>query len=90
MKVIETKYTCDICKEIIPCGAKYDIKPRIIQVVFTTEQNEGRSVKPYLSGQSMHICTECENKLITRYPLIGCGAQGYNEYNFKKVRDELI
>ena len=54
-----------------------------LQVIFTTDQTEGRSVDPYLSIGSIDLCDECMYKILQGNYVYGCGAQGYNEYKFK-------
>jgi len=75
--------SCDICKKEdnkIEC----DIKSVEIQIIFTTDQTEGRSRKPYLSMEELDICEKCMNKILKGNYLFGSGAQGYNEYWFKE------
>ena len=78
MKII--KYVCDIC----PTEIK-EKQQESIPVVFTTEQTEGRSCKPYLTIKSLHICDACKQKIINETPLIGSGAQGCNEFKWQNV-----
>jgi hypothetical protein len=77
-----TTKNCDICNVLINASQK----PTVIPVVFTTEQTEGRSTKPYISMQSMDICEKCLHKLIYEFPLLGQGAQGYNTYSWRDKR----
>lgn len=52
-------------------------------VKFTTEQTEGRSTDPHFYNQIIDLCSPCYEKLLEVYPLIGSGAQGYNDYFIK-------
>ena len=81
MKEIITKITCDVCKEEMSSIHK-DEKSHIT-VVFTTEQTEGRSVKPYLSNELIDLCNHCEQKIIKGRMIFGEGAMGHNRYWFK-------
>lgn len=72
-------YYCDVCEE------EKEIKNLDIQVIFTTDQTEGRSKSPYLSKQIIDICDDCMSYLLQGYYLFGSGAQGYNKYWFKNV-----
>ena len=68
---------CDIC------GSEDDITEETIQVIFTTEQTEGRGCEPYLSGHKLDICKVCKRSILKGNCLWGSGAQGYNKYYFK-------
>ena len=74
------EYFCDVC-QLDLVGAPKTVK---LQVIFETEQTEGRYCKPYLSDQSLDICTGCMDTIITegRY-LHAHGAMGYNTFYFK-------
>jgi len=73
-------YFCDICK--IESNTKF--KSIDLQVIFLTEQTEGRSVNPYLSSQKIEMCKDCNDYVLKGNYLYGSGAMGYNEYYFKK------
>jgi hypothetical protein len=72
------RYVCDI-KD---CGNNADIIGDKYQVIFHTDQTEGRSVKPYLSIETIDMCFECYDKVIKGNPIHGHGAQGNNVYSF--------
>ena len=55
-----------------------------LSVVFLTEQNEGTPTKPYFDIETLDLCPECYEKLITEYPIIARGAQGYNTYTWRE------
>lgn len=78
--MIKTKYFCDVCEEELEENAD---KTKI-QVIFTTEQTEGKGVEPYLSMQSIHICKKCMKKVCEGNYIWAYGAQGYNNYYFDK------
>ena len=72
--------TCDVCGCEIWSGdpsSKERVNARKILVWFDTEQEEGRSVKPYLGLASVHLRDECADKGIRIHAI---GAIGYNEY----------
>ena len=69
-----TVITCDVCEE------KAHFQEQKIQVIFTTEQTEGRNCKPYLSIQIMDICDQCMRKILNGNAVWGNGAQGHNNY----------
>ena len=70
---------CDVC------GAQ-NAKQIELDVIFTTEQTEGRSCKPYLKRNKIDICDECKDKILKGGVYIhAAGAQGYNKYFFKKM-----
>lgn len=51
-----------------------------IQVIFTTEQTEGRGCEPYLSDEKLDICKSCLNKVLKGNYIFAYGAMGYNTY----------
>ena len=70
-------YTCDIHG----CDNEAEHKNKKMQVLFVTEQNEGRSVYPYLDDVVIDICEKCLNKIIeNRRYITAYGAMGYNDY----------
>jgi hypothetical protein len=69
--------TCDTC-------GTHD-KTTIVKtvVVFTTEQDEGRSTTPYLESATLDLCETCKNHMLeTRTMPTATGAMGYNSYSF--------
>ena len=71
------KHVCDI-KDCSNESKYVDIK---MQVIFSTEQTEGRSVKPYFSSVQIDICEDCKGKIIESCKYIkASGAMGHNEY----------
>lgn len=72
-----TKVLCDIC------GNEAQHKQKNIQVVFVTEQTEGRYCAPHLTNETMDICDECISKIVEVHPLRGEGAQGHNTYTLR-------
>lgn len=85
MSKVNTVY-CDVCRcaDTNDSGFKKDCA---LQVVFTTDQNEGRFTEPYLSKEKIDICCDCYANLLAGNYLFGSGAQGYNKYHFK--RDDI-
>lgn len=71
-------FVCDIknCKNTLD---KEDLD-KSIQVIFTTEQTEGRSCKPYLSIEKLDICKSCLDKVLQGNYIFAYGAMGYNDY----------
>lgn len=76
--------TTTLC-DIKGCGEEAEHKEKTVSVRFTTEQNEGRSVPPYLDGEKLDFCKEHYQQYIDSLPLVGSGAMGYNEYVFSQV-----
>lgn len=69
---------CDVCK------GEDGVTHKTLTVIFTTEQNEGRSIKPHLSNKAMDICKNCVSHMIESQQLLtGSGAMGYNDYFIK-------
>lgn len=71
-------YYCDVCSK------EKDIKSINIDVVFLTDQTEGRYCEPYLSREKIDICEDCMIIVLSGKYIFGTGAQGYNKYSFKK------
>jgi hypothetical protein len=78
----EELYKCDVCNR--ECGARGSMEPKR-QVIFTTEQDEGRSVDPYLELVEIDICPECKKRVLRGEAIYAQGCMGYNRYYFEKV-----
>lgn len=74
----EVKYrVCDIDG----CENQTNEEPFKTNVIFHTDQTEGRSTKPYFSFHTLDICLGCKNKILkTKKYIQGWGAQGHNTY----------
>lgn len=88
MKIITFK--CDICEVEIPTSEKNSygepkLERKSIGVIFTTEQNEGRSSEPYLETKDLHLCSNCMNEVLKGKAIYGTGAMGFNKYQFSKT-----
>lgn len=70
-------FSCDICK--IEC----EVHNKQLQIIFTSEQTEGRPTKPYLCMSKLDICNDCLDKVISGKAIFAHGAQGYNTFYFK-------
>ncbi len=75
------KTFCDICKE------ETEIKPEMIQVIFTTGQTKGTEGIPYLSNENLDICAKCKFLVLKGNYLFGFGAQGHNTYEFSLLKE---
>lgn len=69
-KMIEA-VVCDLC------GATKNVEQINYPVIFTTEQNEGRPVEPYISDEKIDLCDKCMKKVLK---IKAHGAQGINDY----------
>jgi len=79
---------CDICKkEYFTQAVKKPSEIKITQVsrqvIFLTEQTEGRSTKPHFSAETFDACPECTTLALKGKAIYGAGAQGHNRYWFK-------
>lgn len=54
-----------------------------IPVVFSNNQDDGVNCSPYFSYNTLDICPECYERLLSEYPIKGIGMQGNNSYEFK-------
>ena len=79
----ETKIYCDM-KD---CKQKATNEQYKIQVIFTTEQTEGRSTEPHLCNENLDLCDDCLNHVLKGNYIFGAGAQGYNKYWFKTAKN---
>lgn len=75
------KVTCDICKNEM---SSISHNNRSLSVIFTTEQTEGRSIKPYISTEKLDWCKKCEENILKGNMVFAQGAQGYNIYYFER------
>jgi hypothetical protein len=74
-------YTCDICEKKVENHVEKDI-----QVIFLTEQNEGRTIKPYMDNVKIDICDACMEKRMGGGSIYATGTMGHNDYHFAKPR----
>jgi hypothetical protein len=83
MEIITHK--CDI----LECQQNVNKYKKVkLQVIFTTEQTEGKSVEPYLDGNySLDLCHEHYNKVLDGNYVHATGAQGRNQFYFKGKRE---
>jgi hypothetical protein len=70
------EYICDIKN----CQNKAEHKQKPIQVIFTTEQTEGRSIEPHLSYEKIDICDKCLHTILKGNYIYASGAMGHNDY----------
>lgn len=73
-------FYCDVCKK------EASVVGKELDVIFTTEQTEGRSCTPHLSREKIEICVKCLDKILEGNYLFASGAQGFNEYYFKEKK----
>ena len=79
IKVITT-YICDVCslESEKNCMNK-------MQVIFFTEQTEGRATKPYISNVDICVCIDCMAIVLKGNYIKAHGAMGYNKYDLEDV-----
>ena len=76
--------TIEIVKcDLNNCGSEKEVKLTNLNVVFTTEQTEGRPIKPHLTNESLDICNKCMDRVLKGEMIFANGAQGHNNYYFK-------
>lgn len=73
-----TEHICD------KCGMPATLLKVNVPMRFTTEQTEGRPTKPYLEINKMDLCQPCMDRIIDGQPLSASGAQGHNQYIFRR------
>lgn len=60
-----------------------------LQVIFTTEQTEGRSVKPYLEIVRLDVCYDCNDHIVkSKEYVVASGAMGQNNYTHSHIKQE--
>lgn len=69
---------CDICTN------EGSVITKEMQVIFTTEQTEGRSCSPYFSQETIDLCDNCLNTCLSGKYIFADGAMGHNSFYFKK------
>jgi hypothetical protein len=72
---------CDVCEK------EAKITTKLVSVIFTTDQTEGRSCQPYLVTDRIDICKDCDKKILDGNFLYAHGAQGHNTYYFKELTE---
>jgi len=79
-------YKCDIkgCKGIVGNHKEHPGVQVPMQVIFTTEQNEGRSTKPYFETIKLDLCDKCFSNTLNGNYIFASGAMGHNEYYFRR------
>lgn len=74
-------FKCDLC------GTEHeekDIAHVKMPVLFTTEQNEGKPVKPYVSEDcTLDLCASCLDRALT---IEATGCMGFNRYEWRRAR----
>lgn len=70
-------FNCDVC------GKETDVKKKRMDVLFTTDQTEGRSCDTHLSQEDVELCGNCMAHVLKGNYIYGSGCQGYNKYWFK-------
>ena len=72
-------YYCDIAG----CGTPVEPEDvREYEVVFETEQNEGRSTEPYFQPAELYLCDKHREAYMQIQPIRATGAMGFNKYRF--------
>ena len=70
-------YICDINK----CDKEAHMINKQMQVIFLTEQTEGRNITPYFSNVNIDLCKDCVDKILEYKKYIkASGAMGHNKY----------
>jgi len=86
MKTQTTTTTCDVCGSNVDADGR--CTPRL-QVLFHTEQTEGRGTPPYLSSVEIDLCVGCYKRVLGGEYIHATGAQNNNHYYFKnKNKDD--
>jgi hypothetical protein len=74
----KTVVTCDVCKLSEATNTK-------MQIIFLTEQTEGRPTGAHFVIDELDICPSCLKVALAGNYLFAEGAQGYNRYWFKSA-----
>ena len=73
-------FYCDVCDEIVQ--EKDFNKQIMLPVLFSTNQNTGEEVTPYLDYKKIDVCKKCLKKVLI---LQGTGTAEDFKISFKKV-----
>ena len=77
--MIKKDITCDIENR----EHKGTVRTYKVDVVFTTEQNQGDPTSPYIDSLKMELCESCRKEmLVERVIPEAQGAMGYNHFSF--------
>ena len=88
--MIQTKIICDTCwyesynTNTTSKIHNKKINNKKLQVIFQTEQDEGRRVKDYLDTVDIDICDSCMSKILLWNYIFAKWGQWYNSYSFIK------
>lgn len=75
-------YTCDVCKGALE-GVDSSHVEVPMQIIFTTEQDEGRSSDHYFEMKKLDLCDTCKDKALSGKYIFAQGAMGHNTYHFQ-------
>lgn len=69
--------------DIEGCGkeSEYMRPRRDMQIIMTTETDEGHKCDPYIVHLDIDICQTCYAKILLGAAIFGEGAQGHNKYH---------
>lgn len=70
-------FRCDLCGTECEENEINHVK---MPVLFTTEQNEGRLVTPYLTTCDIDLCITCLDRALT---IEASGSMGFNRYEWR-------
>lgn len=70
-------YSCDVCGIEVPENSR-----KKIQVIFLTDQNEGKAASPYFEINPLDLCHGCNAKALKGNAIYAEGAMGFNKYFF--------
>lgn len=82
MKIIKESYKCDICGKEVESAFRINYP-----VIFTTEQQEGMSCKPYIEQTNLDLCNQCMEKVAK---IKAVGAMGNNQYKIMEADNEQV
>lgn len=80
MRIVNYTHYCDLCGTEIKSSMVEKIETNVL---FTTEQTEGRPCKPYITKCSIDFCSKCFEEY-KRTLIMASGAQGRNDFRFRK------
>ena len=73
------KYQCDTCEvEMTESGNSMDYS---LQVIFITNQEDGKLCEPYHAIEIVDLCKKCKTKILNeKRVVLASGCQGFNKY----------
>lgn len=78
-------YGCDLCGK--ESQEKNDFKKVRLNVIWTTEQSEGKNCKPYIDDEKLLLCQGCMDRIASSLIVKAYREHGDNQFEFIEPQD---